>query len=327
MLDAGVVDVAIGLAFVYLLLSLICSAFTEWISRIFALRSGNLEEGIRSLLREDSTNETSGNLVIKATNFLDHPIMKGFSPKRWLGSSKGKYAKPSYIPSRAFAAVTMDLLVPAKKGGTPPGIEEIRTSIETLKNQDLQRALLVLLQQGEQNVNAFRTAVEQWFDDGMDRASGWYKRNIQFILLGVAPVVAGSFNADTFLIGQTLWRDEALRNAVASAAGEYVEERTEAEADDHDEQLKADVEVLTLQLEELELPLGWSNDDYVPDGHPGEDPVGWLAKLGGLLVTAIALSLGAPFWFDLLNRLVNLRSTGSLPKKSNDTERSYGSIA
>jgi hypothetical protein len=36
-------------------------------------------------------------------------------------------------------------------------------------------------------------------------------------------------------------------------------------------------------------------------------------KILGLLVTVLAISLGAPFWFDLLNRLVNLRSTGKPP--------------
>ncbi|AGZ41925.1 hypothetical protein [Actinoplanes friuliensis] len=50
-------------------------------------------------------------------------------------------------------------------------------------------------------------------------------------------------------------------------------------------------------------------------GLPGQEPGArdWLLKLLGLVLTAAAAALGAPFWFDLLNRLVNLRSTGKRP--------------
>ncbi|MEU7908022.1 hypothetical protein [Actinoplanes sp. NPDC049118] len=48
---------------------------------------------------------------------------------------------------------------------------------------------------------------------------------------------------------------------------------------------------------------------------PGQEPAAgdWLLKLLGLALTAAAAAIGAPFWFDLLNRLVNLRSTGRRP--------------
>lgn len=40
-------------------------------------------------------------------------------------------------------------------------------------------------------------------------------------------------------------------------------------------------------------------------------------KLLGFLITALAISLGAPFWFDLLNKFINLRAAG---KRENDEE-------
>src|SRR5215211_9020344 len=65
-----VLDVAIGLVFVYLLLSLICSAITEGIARVFAMRSGTLKEGIRNLLSGPGD-------VDYAQKLYDHPLISG----------------------------------------------------------------------------------------------------------------------------------------------------------------------------------------------------------------------------------------------------------
>jgi hypothetical protein len=66
--------------------------------------------------------------------------------------------------------------------------------------------------------------------------------------------------------------------------------------------------------------LGWCPASAQPSCGPGQSlPAGgreWLLKIGGLLVTMIALSQGAPFWFDLLQKLVNLRLAGSSPAES-----------
>ena len=40
---------------------------------------------------------------------------------------------------------------------------------------------------------------------------------------------------------------------------------------------------------------------------------GFWEKVVGLLFTALAISLGAPFWFDMLNRVVSIRAAGRAP--------------
>jgi hypothetical protein len=62
------------------------------------------------------------------------------------------------------------------------------------------------------------------------------------------------------------------------------------------------------QVDALPIPLGWGSGSR-PDG-----ATAWVAAIGGWLFTAAALSLGAPFWFDALKRLVNLRQTGEAKK-------------
>jgi len=57
----------------------------------------------------------------------------------------------------------------------------------------------------------------------------------------------------------------------------------------------------------LRLALTWNNRYW------------WVLKLLGIAVTALAISQGAPFWFDLLQKAVNLRLAGDAPdeKKQN----------
>jgi hypothetical protein len=93
---SGVLDVAIGVAFVYLLLSLICSAVTEGIARIFAMRSSNLKDGIRNLL--DDQGEVG---YVQA--LYEHPLISGLYRQGWFDRLVRRDGKPSYIPSRTFA--------------------------------------------------------------------------------------------------------------------------------------------------------------------------------------------------------------------------------
>ena len=56
-------------------------------------------------------------------------------------------------------------------------------------------------------------------------------------------------------------------------------------------------------LQQLNIPLGW--------GSPVPKKEEWVNKIIGLLLTIFAISIGAPFWFDILNRITKIRSTGS----------------
>jgi hypothetical protein len=62
---------------------------------------------------------------------------------------------------------------------------------------------------------------------------------------------------------------------------------------------------LNRQLNGLQLPMGWANSPA--------DAGAWVIKLLGLLLTSIAVSLGAPFWFGVLNKIVNIRAAGPSP--------------
>lgn len=113
MFGSQVIEVGIGLAFVYLLLSMLCSVISEWIAGRFALRAQNLEEGMRSLF-------TDGKLA-DGTALSDAIYKHGLVQS--LFRSGG--SKPAYIPSEVFASTLLTVLVPAD-GNPFKGVEAAR---------------------------------------------------------------------------------------------------------------------------------------------------------------------------------------------------------
>jgi hypothetical protein len=192
------------------------------------------------------------------------------------------------------------------------------------------------------DLSKIQTHLEDWFNEKMERVSGWYKRKTQVFLLVIGLVLAVSFNADTLLLARTLWDSPNLRDSVAATAQQIVREGEslcdqaagETPEDTSFEEQLACLSDEVGQLRGLGLPLGWPTPKGLDVRHPSTlfrglsgDPRTWAtsdyggqvaAKLVGLLLTAFAISLGAPFWFDLLGRVVNLRASGRPPKQGKE---------
>ena len=165
--------------------------------------------------------------------------------------------------------------------------------------------LRVLAEQSAGSVERLRTAVEQWFDAAMDRVSGWYKRWTQLWQLIIGLILAVALNINIVTIGLTLWNDIPLRTAIVAEAEKLAQESESSPRLDQTRDL----------LKATRLPLGW------PEGLPFiQRPFDWKtfdgSLLAGWLLTAIGASFGAPFWFDLLNRFVKLRSGGPRPDEA-----------
>ena len=146
----------------------------------------------------------------------------------------------------------------------------------------------------------------------MDRVGGWYKRWTQKILLVIAVSIVFAANADTFTLANRLMRDNALRASIVNAAEQSIQTNAANPAND----LQARQNLLE-DAKKLTLPLGWvcaEGDPYKCDQVPSpRDITGWVLKVIGLLISAFAVSMGAPFWFDTLSKFVNLRGAGTPP--------------
>lgn len=341
-------DVVIGMAFVFFVFSLIASGVNESVASLFKLRARFLEKGLRNMLAHPAETKEKGEALLKSIS--EHPLVRGtVHPPRSSKVKPRKLAPwrrswPSYLPSRTFALALLDTIAPPDfpkqprtkrkdkvegaeaKAGHDDRLGEESHDVLTRLREDVtgwqppegaehafgdlpkktQQALTALIDDARGDVNRFRENVETWFDDSMDRVSGWYKRRVQIILLIISIAVVGLFNVDSFTIANSLLNNETLRTVVAAQA------QKATDAGGKPSGAKA---VETLQS--AKLPIGWAKRPAKLNPAKPADPRwmprstrAWVGKVFGLIVSALALTLGAPFWFDLLSRFARLRGTG-----------------
>ncbi len=303
---SAVLDVAIGLIFVFFVLSIVCSAINELISSSLALRAKNLEQGIRSIL------DGSGKPDAVKEFFASPRIQALIEP--------GKTRLPSYIPPRAFALTVLDTFAPpedgADEGQQRDLVARARTAVEKLRGTKLENspigiALKDAVEAAGTDRDKLRVSLEHSFNEVMERAGGWYKRRVQLILVGLATFIVCVANVDTITISQRLWKGDALRAAVVQQAASQTAATPADQAcanGANGPPTFSETASCINEIGALDLPLGWTGD-AVPEAEP------WsiLAKILGLILTIGAVSLGAPFWFDLLGKVSRLRSSGVQP--------------
>jgi hypothetical protein len=227
-------------------------------------------------------------------------------------------------------------------------------------NRQVDRVLAILWRDADQDPDRFRANIETWFNDSMERVSGWYKRRTQVFLLLWAAVVTIATNSDTLLIANALWRDPALRQALVQQAEAYVATQPrpgatvatlasddappppplppDQQAELDFAQASADYDAALADLAAMRLPIGWKDPTVAADADTslrllsdtGDEWPGAIWAPGGAqrwlqatrdhaigwLLTMLAVSMGAPFWFDMLNRVVSVRSAGRAPEEA-----------
>ncbi|MEA2154118.1 MAG: hypothetical protein QOE11_258 [Solirubrobacteraceae bacterium] len=324
------VEVLVGLSFVFFLLSTACSAVQETLASILGWRAKTLEDAVGNLLgnpkvkrgfkewfgRVDKRGVGADVAQIHAqaawpadmtSQVFEHWRIRGLV--RDPDSSLRRRSRPSYLPPRALSLAVAETLAAHSPG---PGEQDAAPSPWAQKDAEIfagiEKALArmplehprEILQKAAGNADGelerFRGHIEHAFNDGMERASGWYKRKAQLVLAIVGLVFAVGLNVDTVRIAAHLYNDEAVRTAVVSKVD------TSAKSDASAAQKAADS---VTKVQQLQLPVGWAAANR-PSGL-----MGWLSRIPGWLITVAALNLGAPFWFDLLSRLSRQRQAGT----------------
>jgi hypothetical protein len=321
MFGSAMLDVAIGMIFVFLLLCLICSAFSELLETFLKKRSKDLEQGIIGLLGDKT------GLVDKLYN---HGLIFSLYRGTYAEAQKNK-TLPSYIPSANFAKALCAILTP---DNTPLSMDTIKATIAAIANPQVKSALTTLANDAANDLAKFRAGLEDWFNSAMDRVSGWYKRRTHVILFFVGFLIAITLNVNSISLAQDLWTNAAMRDALVGAAQGYLDRHpapsSQSDAStsspggasspasygssdkslaDLGKALNADVAM----LKNTKIPIGWGDD--IRNNLVRDYRLALMAALGWLL-TACAASLGAPFWFDLLNKIAFVRSSIKPGEKS-----------
>uniref|UniRef100_B0SUS4 Uncharacterized protein n=1 Tax=Caulobacter sp. (strain K31) TaxID=366602 RepID=B0SUS4_CAUSK len=384
-------DVAIGLIFIYLLVSLFVTALQEFIASRLNKRSNYLVRRIECLLSDGRGEGWSAEL----TQVWNNPLIKslktdnvsedGATPKNQLYKNA-----PSYIAGPTFAMALVDTLRPG--GVTTSTMKDLKSAVASMENKELQKILLPMLANADDKVENFQDHVGHWFDAAMDRTSGVYKRWAQRVTFWLGIGAALLLNINTFGVIDTLWRDPVARAAVVAQAQQAelprrpvaatapadasaaeastvqplateppaTEEPAPTEAPDAaaaEIEPPAD-ESATLErrdnatdaIQALALPVGWTWENICQLGHyphdgPPDRPQPTTKGLGydftctgtprgaaftilqivltvaGIFITGLAISLGAPFWFGILQTVTNIRSSGTKPDRTDGTKQ------
>ena len=401
-------DVAIGLVFIYLLLSIMCTAINEWIAGVFRLRAKNLKTAISRLVDDPaakSAADVKGGRL--SAQILSHPLIE---------SLKDGKRGPSYIPAPRFVAVLKDVIpdneppedaaaeAPRKRapGAASGDLQHVGRQLQALKRTTPPRVRIAAAAGGaaavpENAAGDDDERVEEWFNQAMERATGWYRRRMMWITIAVALLMTVASNADTIVAARILWQNPTVRAAVIKQAeqrlsrprpegnGLFVQadypdkdkpvsdtsapsaepgETAERDGGDEDEPTETDTSLTDDEKAALGQMIGWSRDfkkinsnvclarqkrinEACKEGVAptpectkaiDEGPAGGVCVHGangleptdafprgtsvlslagvhllGWLLTAIAVSMGAPFWFDTLKLFMSVRSSGKSP--------------
>jgi len=232
---------------------------------------------------------------------------------------------PSYISARSFAEAVIDLVVPDADAAGQASMLTIKQSVGALPDSmsTLKQSLQALVKNAGDDVGLFRTSVEHWYDDHMDRVSGWYKRHVAKITLLAGVIIVLLLNVNALAIGRALYSDSAVRAAVSAVAAK----RTTCPVSQSQQACLDGLQAQVSALAQAGLPIGWGT---VRDCAAPKAACNWPDRRGifsrhgssggqvvlvliGFLITITALVPGAQFWFGLLGKVGNLGATGPKP--------------
>ena len=277
MFNSTVLDVAIGLVFTFLAISLAVSAIVEAMASAMKWRSSTLLQGIKDLLNDP-------NFIGLARSLYNHALVNPQSD----GTAEDEKALthiPAYVDPKLFADAFLDVTKIAQDSP-----DKVKTAINAIESPQLKRLLNGIFEQTAGNLGQMRDRLASWFDNSMDRVGGIYKRKTQIWSFSIALTIAVALNVSSIGLGKALW----LRPMLARTIGPMPPGMASGDA--------------IALVGSLGFPIGWSCAAL-------KDFCGWsaLEMLAGWLITAAATLFGAPFWFDLLEQFVRLKGSGPSP--------------
>jgi hypothetical protein len=303
-----IIQVAIGIVFVWVILAVITSQIQDWISQALSWKANMLEDSIKGMLAGDE--ELKG-------KFYEHPLIKSlhteYNLKNPFSKNKDAKRKPAGIPEDKFALVLFDVFMNAGSEASlfedaEPTFDKLHKSISGLKKSgntkkaEIARSLDTLLMGMEDKLRlsdagiaASRIRVEGWFNNSIDRLRGAYIRRLQMVAILVGVLLAAILNADSFAIINKLWNDPVARQVINDQAQKF---ELPANAS------SKEIEKYVNDLQVLPIPIGWIPENMPKSGNE------LTTKIIGILISGIAAAQGAPFWFDIMRKIINFRSGG-----------------
>src|SRR5712692_3427998 len=270
MFNSTILDVAIGLAFVFLMVSLATSALSEAISGILKWRSVTLLRGIKELLNDPQLSGLAGQLYkhalinprnpgtgVTATDLSDQALARLWHMVRPSSDRPADLSAhaPSYIDPKHFANALIDILgAPMLSGDIAAISTAIDSAVPPGANPQINGLLKGIARRTNGSLAAMKEEIAAWFDHAMDRVSGVYKRWAQITNFVIAFLLAIFLNISAIHVATVLWQrplDASTMEAIAKVTAGKLPADKETAA----KQLAA-----ALQLPgQLAQPIGWAH--------------------------------------------------------------------
>jgi hypothetical protein len=335
-------DVLIGLVVVLLALSMAVTVVTQALTSILNSRGRHLKRGLQDLLQQLDPALSATISEAIATKVLTHPLVSGSNTPiasegamAWLRQIVGGPRYGNVIHREEFTKL---LMVLAGSEGSVSlddaarqvlsqalsrnGVADPAATLAAVRRfaLELERTSPTLANTARQNLAFLHAApsdlvakINSWFDQTMDRTSQRFTASTRAITFAGAFVVAFGLQVDTPSLANRLAMDDKLRDAFVQKAQVVNAPQASAPAAPtaSAQKIEDDYRAFLADNGIIRLP---SHRDY----WTGFDS---LSAVFGMLVTALLLSLGAPFWYGMLARLLQLRSTLAFKEDQQRSER------
>ncbi len=284
--SSSIVEVAIGVACIFIALSLLSSWINEAFAGAMNLRGKGLFAGIAAMIADAQIHD----------KLFGHPIIAS--------SQTGRGRLPSYISSQQFSTALLAVIGAAQSISltAAQSFAGLESAVSALSPGPLKTALTSILANAAGDYRSAVNGIETWFDDTMDRVGGAYRRTASLWIFFIAIAIVAALDADSIKLVKMIEWNSATRASLVTAASAASKEPDAGTALQH-------VSATVFNS----LAFGWFGSSNVPAAIAPEP---WWQIVLGLLGTVLAISLGAPFWFDTLKFLMNVRSSGANPNEA-----------
>jgi hypothetical protein len=325
-------EIIVALIFIYLASSLIISELQEQLAALLEFRAKNLKQALEIFLGKNTVESLYNN----------DSLLSSFN--QYTNPKSGKSAGPSYVEPKVLAESLISLVNSQLSGNEKllkvdflgnnlpqdkTGVFKKLASLSDFSQIDelaIKRLIEIgystKLKHDNPTLENFIDEIANTFTQIMERTSGVYKRNAKGVSFAFGFLAAALLNIDSFHIIDQLYKNPTLRQGLNQVATEVFQtnESCFKEAKGDKSKVAECTEKLQVSVKDLEkinqpLPIGWNDKPWF-DGEQIKAQNGWLQAILGWLMTGVAVAMGAPFWFDLLGKFINVRNTGK-PISSN----------
>lgn len=298
--------------FGFLSVSLFTSAAIEANNSVFKLRSRSLVSGVKALMNDPG-------FTGLAKELYQHAAVSPRGP----GGAQPLVRYPAYVDAQQFAGALLDITglsaasaAAAAGAPGPQAIAALKAKLDEIGNPQLKQLLEGIVDRSVGDIKQVQGELAAWFDNGMDRVSGAFKRWTQLATFVIALLISFVVNVDSLRVATLLWEQPALAEQLKASAAMASGAKGDAKAD---VQAASELE-RTMQAT---LPVGWAPGHFlqVSNGAGGWTDMGvtnLMWSFFGWAVTAVAALFGAPFWFDTLQTVVRLKGAGPSPAEASE---------